>query len=90
MFTASVENTSDWIQDGEVLGSMIGFIPVSELKDGYEPDCITLHDKGEAILLKVESIVVSGELGNGEYDCILVTDSDGGESEFLEIRVSDR
>jgi hypothetical protein len=90
VFTASVENTSDWVQDGEVLGSLVGFIPVSELKDGYEPNCITLHDKGEPVLLKVESLVVSAELGNGEFDCVLVTDSDGGDSEFLEIRVSDR
>ena len=87
LFTASVENTSDWVQDGEVLGSMVGFISVDQLKDGLAPRCITLHDNGAPLLIKVESVAIVGEKNGGLYDCLLVTDSDGGESEILRLTV---
>lgn len=86
IFTASVENTSDWVKDGAVLGSYIGIIEIDKLQDHYIPQYSLLSKNGEAELLKVESIaVVSSE--NKTLNCVMVTDSDGGSSELLKITI---
>jgi hypothetical protein len=86
IFTASVENTSDWVKDGAVLGSYIGVIEIDKLQDHYIPLYSLLSKNGEPALLKVESIaVVSSE--NKTLNCVMVTDSDGGNSELLNITI---
>jgi hypothetical protein len=81
-----VENTSDWVNDGAVLGSYIGVIEIDKLQEHYVPQFSLLSKNGEAELLKVESIaVVSGS--NKTLKCVVVTDSDGGNSELLNITI---
>lgn len=86
IFTASVENTSDWINDGEVLGSFIGIIELDELENHYHPATVLIAENEETLILKVESIALKKQDLNS-YDCILVTDSDGGKSELLELTI---
>ena len=86
VFTASVENTSDWINDGQVLGSFIGIIEIDQLENHYHPSTVLIAENEETLILKVESIALKYQEGN-TYDCILVTDSDGGKSELLELTI---
>jgi hypothetical protein len=86
IFTASVENTSDWINDGQVLGSFIGIIEIDQLENHYHPSTVLIAENEETLILKVESIALKYQEGN-TYDCILVTDSDGGKSELLELTI---
>lgn len=83
VFTASLEDTPNTYDDGEVLGSYVGIIDIEDLKDGYQPLCISLTDNLEPIAIKVESVEVLQTIGTNELKLVLVTDSDGGESELL-------
>ena len=84
LFTASVEDTEDWIKDGEVLGSFVGMIPLSGLKDNLQPDCVRLTENGQPLNIKVESLAVFYPALHNDLRLLLVTDSDGGDSELLE------
>lgn len=79
--TASVEDTGNAYDDGEVLGSFIGIV---SLQPDNHPGLIEwkkIENSGE--LLKVESVTVDKEISENELHVILVTDSDGGESLIL-------
>lgn len=88
LFTASVEDTEDWIKDGEVLGSFVGMIPLKRLKNGLRPDCVRLADNGKPLNIKVESLAVFYPTLHDDLRLLLVTDSDGGDSELLEANLS--
>ena len=83
IFTATVEDTSNWIDDGEVLGSFLGVIPLKDLKDQLRPKYISIGTEGEQLPIKVESVTVLPPFSKTSANLILVTDSDGGISEFL-------
>ena len=83
VFVASVENTSNWIDDGKVLGSFIGMLPINELSHSVAPECVLISNKQEHRELKVESVAVFATDKTGCYDVLLVTDSDGAQSELL-------
>lgn len=85
-FTASVENTNDWINDGEVLGSFIGKINISSLSENNTPASIPIQENNTMLPIKVESIVHYKTEGNIQH-FLMVTDSDGGNSELIEIFV---
>jgi hypothetical protein len=85
IFTCSVENTSDWVNDGEVLGSFIGYIDLDEIHHHIQPEAILITDKNEPLLAKVESVAIDSQNNKG-YFLSLVTDSDGGISEWLKVR----
>jgi hypothetical protein len=84
IFTASVENTANWIADGAVLGSFVGTIDVDKLHNHYVPTYEQIKQNNEDLLIKVESITIRSATQD-QLDCILVTDSDGGNSELIEI-----
>jgi hypothetical protein len=84
VFTASVENTDNWIDDGAVLGSFIGIIEIEKLHPHYKPKSCLISDKENTLELKVESIeLLSNE--NKEFKCVV--DSDGGNSELLQLEI---
>lgn len=87
LFTASVENTSDWVQDGEVLGSFIGVFDPEKLHLHFAPHTALIKDETGPLKVKVESITLD-EANENDYHCALVTDSDGGASELIKIRFS--
>lgn len=83
IFTASLEDTENWVDDGDVLGSYVGIIELDELNDAYRPKLFPLEAKGKMLKLKVESVAIKSEMEQA-YRLLLVTDSDGGNSELLE------
>lgn len=90
IFTATVEDTGNWIDDGEVLGSFLGIIDSSNLK-GKSPKKVsaTAVKVNEKILpIKVESLAVIGISGERDLELMLVTDSDGDISEALKGRMT--
>lgn len=86
LFTASVENTSNWIDDGAVLGSFIGIIKLNDLHHHYIPESNLIEDENGVLELKVESVTIQRSTAKS-LDCLLVTDSDGGQSEILSVEI---
>lgn len=91
-FTASVENTADAILDGEVLGSFIGWIPLTDLKSGTSQDifntALILDESGAPSPVKVESLVVTAGKHEKELNVMAVTDNDNGESDLLKLVIN--
>lgn len=86
VFTGSVENTSNWIDDGSVYGSLIGIINEKDLVNHFAPHCEFLKDKNEILAIKAESITVTNSIRDN-LKCIIVTDADGGTSELIEVEL---
>lgn len=87
IFTASVENTSNWIDDGKILGSFVGIIDLVNT-DSRTPVYVSSISQNNSILnIKVESVAFNGFDLQGNMKVLLVTDSDGGISEILELLV---
>lgn len=86
IFTASVENTENAYDDGEVYGSFIGVIPILErgISNTFTAVPIPYMDKA----IKVESVTLGKELSGKEADLVLVTDSDGGSSLALKCKLT--
>lgn len=80
LITASVENTPNAYDDGEVLGSFIG---VFRLENEQVLPGQWLLIEGPEKPLKVESVTIDKRNGAGDLDVIMVTDSDGGRSRIL-------
>jgi hypothetical protein len=82
-FTASVENTLNEIDDGEIAGSYIGLIDLSNhtLKSSL------VEYEGAIYLGKIESIAVLGQINSGQVEAVAVTDSDQGGSELLFLQI---
>lgn len=91
IFTASVEDTSNPIDDGEIIGSYIGLIDFDQLEDGYTPSMVKIEKDHAALKLKVESVTVLEETDMNEATILLVTDndsSDGDDSDILRAHLS--
>lgn len=78
IFTASVEDTPNAYDDGEILGSIIGMIDIEndKVKDTFRYCPIPNTEEN----LKVESVTVDEEISAGKTKVILVTDDDLGNS----------
>ncbi len=87
IFTATVEDTPNNIDDGEVLGSFIGIISLADLQDHNRPDCIPIAVDNEVLKIKVESVTLLDQTKTGEAEILMVTDSDGGISEIINARL---
>ncbi len=93
-FTASVESTTNAIEDGEVLGSFVGYIPAAAVVAGTaesaslvsalitQPDGTAFKGKAEAV------VVVEKAAAENSYTVLAVTDDDQGHSELLKLRVA--
>ena len=82
IFTASVEDTDNAYDDGEILGSFIGMIDTSNnnVADVYNYCPIPNTEEN----LKVESVTVEEEISFGKTKVILITDDDLGNSIIIE------
>lgn len=87
LITSSVEATGDAYNDGEVLGSFIGYLPLSELKDGKDLTQVLqpLQRDGKTVITKVESISVREISTDGSLKVTAASDNDTGVSEFFEL-----
>ena len=92
-FTASVENTTDAILDGEVLGSFVGWLQISDIKPNATT-AIPLHtalitdETGATYKGKIESLAIQRQEATNVYRGLAVTDNDNGESELLELLIT--
>jgi hypothetical protein len=82
LFTSSVEDTANWIADGEVLGSFIGISSLKDLSSGVAPPCIQI-ETGSTGPLKIESIAVISTVSR-KITLSMVSDNDEGRSELIE------
>ncbi len=96
-FSASIENAPNAVDDGEVLGSFIGFIPLYTLGragDAANPlqvSAVQLKNKNGSVYTgKAESVVVKEKNESGGYKAILVSDDDQGHTELLEVMLKPR
>ncbi len=80
LFSASVEDTENEIDDGAVLGSYIGILN----PETKELNCKLLQQGTEPLSIKIESVCVI-QTQEKIHTLLAVTDSDGGDSELLEI-----
>jgi len=82
IFTASVENTDNAYDDGEILGSFIGVIDISNntISDSFQYCKLPNIE----INFKVESVTIAEEIAYGETKIVLVTDDDLGNSTIIE------
>lgn len=81
IFTASVENTDNAYDDGEILGSFIGIIDISgnALSESYN-FCLIPNSKAN---LKVESVAIEEEISSGKTKVVLISDDDKGNSTLI-------
>lgn len=87
IFTASVEDTDNAYDDGQVLGSFIGVLDIENFEIIGEMQRIPSPDeKGGEI--KVESVAIDRIISEKEFELILTTDSDGGDSLIMRGRFS--
>ena len=88
VYSASVEGPDNAYNDGEVLGSFLGLIPLSTLKEGMTLDLShsakRLFRKDVAIKSKVESVALR-QTGWRRATAGLVSDNDTGSSEFFDV-----
>ena len=89
--TASVENTSNAILDGEVLGSFVGWVPLADVTAREQPVMLRtgliLEPDGQTYKGKVESLVITGRTEANTYQALAFTDNDNGESELLMLEI---
>ncbi|NJY61774.1 hypothetical protein HC174_03255 [Salinimicrobium sp. CDJ15-81-2] len=79
IFTASVEDTDNAYDDGDVLGSFIGVLDMENYEIVGEMQRIpSPNEKGGEI--KVESVAIDKIISEKEFELVLTTDSDGGDS----------
>ncbi len=81
IITSSVENTSNAYDDGEILGSYIGLVPIENRK--IKPPVRWTPVEYQGSPLKVESVAIDGWLGKRNVELVLTVDNDDGQSHFL-------
>jgi len=81
--TASAENTSDWYNDGEIIGSAIGSFSGVDLKETTEVAFTPFLVNNKLVLTKLEAICESDRPNR----FFVASDNDGKESELFEIEL---
>jgi hypothetical protein len=85
LFTAAIESAPTPVEDGPVTGSAIGVLAYSKNKWVLK-DFAPVIESNSLPAIKVESVVVISESEN-ELRLAGVTDADGGDSEWLEMKI---
>ncbi|RAK66072.1 DUF6929 family protein [Hymenobacter edaphi] len=88
--TASVEDTTDPVADGAVLGSFVGVLDPQRRSARPVPVDLALlrRPDGQPYRGKVEGVAVRRCLGPGRYELLLVTDDDAGGSTAVEVALT--
>ncbi|WP_040398372.1 DUF6929 family protein [Cesiribacter andamanensis] len=80
LFTATVEDTENWIDDGDILGSFIGLLDSRQPEqDLTTSSWLLLDPSGNPLLEKLESLDVAGQKGQ-TLELVAVADNDNGSS----------
>lgn len=85
LFCASVENTADAINDGEIYGSFIGLMDIQEMQ--LRSIASLTNTKGNPLLDKIESLDIEGQYPNGDYKIWAIADNDDGTSVLFQLRI---
>lgn len=90
LVTASVEDTTDPVADGEVLGSFVGVLDAQRRSRQPLPVALVQLERpdGQPYRGKVEGVSVRRRLGPGRYELLLVTDDDAGGSTAVEVELT--
>lgn len=86
IITASAERTDDWYNDGELVGSSIGWFHLSEIQSNFKVKTQVLKDGGVVLRSKIESVAVRS-IDQNKAKLFLVSDNDGAESELFYIEL---
>jgi len=93
VYSASVEGSDNAYDDGEVLGSYLGLIPLTALKDRAALDLTRsaqlITQDGVPLKTKVESIALA-HTDSRRATSALVSDNDNGSSEFFDLALTRR
>lgn len=81
IFTATVEDTNNAYDDGEILGSFVGLIDLTDNTFSNTFEYCEIPYEGTK--LKVESVTVEEEITNKKAKLVFVTDDDKGSSIIL-------
>lgn len=88
LFTATLEATTDWIADGEIMGSYLGVLDVGRLAEGeVEVVALVKDQNGQVLKDKLESVAVLEEKADGAFTVLTVADNDDGTSKLLQLRI---
>ncbi|OAN11383.1 hypothetical protein A3K86_20780 [Photobacterium jeanii] len=86
IYSASIEATGDAYNDGEILGSYVGVVALSDLKAGVMNDLSSqteaIFADGKRVITKVESVGIK-QSTKGKVTGVLASDNDDGTSEFF-------
>lgn len=86
LFSASIEQTKDWVEDGGILGSFIGLINLKHLDKPPIICELVKWEDGSTFLGKIEG--VHGTLNNdGTISVTAITDNDDGKTNWLKINL---
>lgn len=89
--TASIEATGDAYNDGEILGSYVGVVPLKKLEDDVKidltKDLIPLMDGEKRLITKVESVAFTTQ-SDSKVEGVLASDNDDGTSEFFNFKLT--
>jgi hypothetical protein len=85
LFTASVENTPNAYDDGDVLGSFLGIVDLKKIENSHAYHFISIESK--ELPYKVESVAILNENSDSFYDLLFVTDSDGNETYAIKAKL---
>jgi hypothetical protein len=81
-FTASAEDTSDWYNDGKIIGSSIGSFHFSQLEENLVLTPTPFTTNGKLIPTKLEAICKVSE-----NHFFVASDNDGEASELFEFEI---
>lgn len=84
--TASAEKTEDWYDDGEIVGSSVGWFHISEMQSEFHVKTKVLKKNGLNLKSKIESVAVHS-IDQNKAKLFLVSDNDGQDSELFELDV---
>jgi hypothetical protein len=85
VFSASVEDTPDWTEDGPILGSIIGVYSLKEKK--VIRSSVLKNARGVVLKEKIESLDAVGKQPGGPIKLIAISDNDNGTSTLWEIEL---
>jgi hypothetical protein len=86
IITASAERTNDWYNDGEIIGSSIGWFHLSEMHSEFKVKTQILKENGRNLKSKIESVAVHS-IDQHKAKLFLVSDNDGRESELFDVEI---
>ncbi len=87
IFTASMEATDNEVNDGEIIGSFVGLINLSEIKKGNYTATLLQNDAGVLLAHKLEGITVITDRNSNKLKVITVCDNDNGTSEIIKFNM---